>query len=395
MLVVKKTLFYSVTSCISARIRTLPVAAAVSQTTLFKRHLRNMSVVSEGCLFALGNPLLDISAEVTKDFLDKYGLKANNAILAGDEHQPMYQEMIDKFDYQFIPGGATLNSIRYIQWLLGEQQNKACTFVGCVGKDDYAKTLRELCESDGVNVQFYSTDKEPTGTCAVCITGHDRSLVANLAAANLYSKEDHLTTDAIWSLVKKAKIFYSAGFPLTVCPDGMLALAEHASQSDKIYCTNLSAEFICQFFQEPMSKLLPYTDYLFGNETEAVRFAEANNGPTSQDLKEIAKWASLLPKANKTRSRHIIFTQGLDPILVAKDGQIVLESPVVKLDASMVVDTNSAGDSFVGGFIAALAQGLSLEQCVALGQSAAKYCIQKPGSTFNVSDRAQILNVLS
>ncbi len=79
------------------------------------------SGLSEGCIFALGNPLLDISAEVTSEFLTKYGLKANNAILAGDEHKPMYQEMVDSYpDHQFIPGGATLNSIRYCQWLIGQ-----------------------------------------------------------------------------------------------------------------------------------------------------------------------------------------------------------------------------------------------------------------------------------
>ena len=142
-----------------------------------------------------------------------------------------------------------------------------------------------------------------------------------------------------------------------------------------------------------MSKLLPHTDYLFGNETEAVKFAEANGGPTS-DLKEIAKWASQLPKSNEKRSRYVVFTQGLEPTLVAKDGRIVLESPVVILNADLIVDTNGAGDAFVGGFLAALAEGLRLEQCVTLGQSAAKYCIQKPGSVFVASERNQITSAI-
>jgi len=346
----------------------------------------------EGCIFALGNPLLDISAEVSTDFLTKYGLKSNDAILAGESHQPMYQEMIDNYpDHKFIPGGATLNSIRYCQWLLGEKQQKACSFVGCVGKDAYAKTLHDLCVADGVNVQFYEVDTHPTGTCAVCITGHDRSLVANLAAADLYNKDAHLKSDSIWSLVSKAKLFYSAGFPLTVTPDGMLTLAEHACANDKIYCLNLSAEFICQFFQEPMSKLLPYTDYLFGNETEAAKFSEANGGPKGTDTREIAKWASTLPKTNEKRERFVVFTQGLDPVIVASKGEIVLEVEVSKLPTDQIVDTNSAGDSFVGGFLAALAQDCDLAKCVQLGNAAAAYCIQKPGSVFEKQDSSAVL----
>jgi adenosine kinase len=45
--------------------------------------------ISEGILLGMGNPLLDISAVVKSDFLAKYGLKENDAILAADQHQPM------------------------------------------------------------------------------------------------------------------------------------------------------------------------------------------------------------------------------------------------------------------------------------------------------------------
>jgi adenosine kinase len=349
------------------------------------------SVLAEGCIFALGNPLLDISGEVTPEFLSKYNLKPNDAILAEEKHEPLYQEMIETCNVQYIPGGATLNSIRYAQWLLNNRQPRACTYVGCVGEDEYAKTLTNLCTKDSVNVQFYRTKVAHTGTCAVCVTGHDRSLVANLGAANMYDKSAHLESAEIWSLVEKAKVFYCAGFPLTVTPDGVLALAKHATENNKIFATNLSAPFICQFFKEPLMNLIPYTDYLFSNEAEAVEFATHNGGPASGDVREIAKWASKLPMASKTRSRFVVFTQGLDPTVVAKDGEIILEVPVEKVPVEKVVDTNSAGDSFVGGFLAALVQGLSLEQEVKLGQAAAKYCVQKPGSVVDAADAELVL----
>ena len=141
-----------------------------------------------------------------------------------------------------------------------------------------------------------------------------------------------------------------------------------------------------------MSKLLPYTDYLFGNETEAAKFSEANGGPKGKDTHEIAKWASSLPKSNKNRNRFVVFTQGLDPVIVASNGEVILEVEVAKLSKERIVDTNSAGDSFVGGFIAGLAQGFELSQCVKLGQAASKYCIQKPGSVFEKQDRCSILS---
>ena len=66
----------------------------------------------EGILLGMGNPLLDISVNADKDFLDKYELAPNNAILAEDKHLPMYQEMVDSMSVEYIAGGATQVRIR-------------------------------------------------------------------------------------------------------------------------------------------------------------------------------------------------------------------------------------------------------------------------------------------
>lgn len=57
------------------------------------------------------------------------------------------------------------------------------------------------------------------------------------------------------------------GFFLTVSPESILKVAKHASENNKIFCMNLSAPFISQFFKEPLMKVMPYVDILFGNET--------------------------------------------------------------------------------------------------------------------------------
>ena len=38
----------------------------------------------------MGNPLLDMQVKNGEQLLKKYDLKANDAILAGEEHMPMY-----------------------------------------------------------------------------------------------------------------------------------------------------------------------------------------------------------------------------------------------------------------------------------------------------------------
>lgn len=63
----------------------------------------------------MGNPLLDICANTDESFLKKYKLEANNAILAEDLHQPMYKEMANMDNVEYIAGGACQNSMRVAQ----------------------------------------------------------------------------------------------------------------------------------------------------------------------------------------------------------------------------------------------------------------------------------------
>ena len=50
-----------------------------------------------------------------------------------------------------------------------------------------------------------------------------------------------------------------------------------------------------------------------------------------------------------------------------------------KLDKKDLVDTNGAGDAFVGGFLSRLSMGADLATCVAAGNYAARQIIQVSG----------------
>jgi len=333
--------------------------------------------VREGILFGIGNPLLDISAKADKDFLDKYGLEANAAILAEEKHQPLYEDMIKKYDVEYIPGGACQNTFRVVQWIL--DQPERTTFCGCIGNDAYAKNMQEKMAEAKVRTSYLVDEKHPTGTCAAIITGNNRSLVANLAAANHY-KKDHLVQPENWKLVEKAECYYTTGFHLTVAPDAVLAIAEHAGETDKVFATNLSAPFICQFFKEPQMKVMPYVDYLFGNETEFATFAKEQNFGT-ENLEEVALKAAALDKKNTKGQRVVVITQGCEDTIVAQDGKVT-KYPIKLLKEEDIVDTNGAGDAFVGGFLAQLVQGKSVAECIRCANYSANYIIQRSGISF-------------
>ncbi|KPP73740.1 hypothetical protein Z043_107156, partial [Scleropages formosus] len=103
--------------------------------------------------------------------------------------------------------------------------------------------------------------------------------------------------------------------------------------------------------------------------------------PQTEDIEEIAKKAQSLSKENKKRQRIVVFTQGKDGTIVTK-GDKAMTFPVLEIDQSEIVDTNGAGDAFVGGFLSQLVQERSLEQCIRAGHYAANVVIRRAGCTF-------------
>uniref|UniRef100_A0A667I5D7 Adenosine kinase n=1 Tax=Lynx canadensis TaxID=61383 RepID=A0A667I5D7_LYNCA len=355
--------------------------------------------LSENILFGMGNPLLDITAVVDKDFLDKYSLKPNDQILAEDKHKELFDELVKKFKVEYHAGGSTQNSIKVAQWMI-QQPHKAATFFGCIGIDRFGEILKKKAAEAHVDAHYYEQNEQTTGTCAVCITGDNRSLVANLAAANCYKKEKHLDMEKNWTLVQKASVYYIAihhvpttaqfevtalfrhpdGFFLTVSPESVLKVANHASENNRIFTLNLSAPFISQFYKESLMKVMPYVDILFGNETEAATFAR-EQGFETEDIKEIAKKTQALPKVNPKRQRIVIFTQGREDTIMATENEVTAFA-VLDQNQEEIVDTNGAGDAFVGGFLSQLVSDKPLTECIRAGHYAASVIIRRTGCTF-------------
>ncbi|XP_036784499.1 adenosine kinase isoform X3 [Manis pentadactyla] len=324
--------------------------AATEEPKLKKLKVEASRALSENTLFGMGNPLLDITAVVDKDFLDKYSLKPNDQILAEDKHKELFDELVKKFKVEYHAGGSTQNSIKVAQWMI-QQPHKIATFFGSIGIDKFGEILKKKAAEAHVDAYYYEQTEQPTGTCAVCITGDNRSLVANLAAANCYKKEKHLDMEKNWMLVEKARVYYIAGFFLTVSPESVLKVAHHASENNRIFTLNLSAPFISQFYKDSLMKIMPYIDILFGNETEAATFGR-EQGFEIEDIKEIAKMTQALPKVNLKRQRIVIFTQGREDTVVAT------------------------------GFLSQLITDKPLTECIRGGHYAASVIIRRTGCTF-------------
>ena len=145
---------------------------------------------------------------------------------------------------------------------------------------------------------------------------------------------------------------------------------------------NFSAPFIPKFFTKQLRDILPYTDVIIGNESEAEAWASATGLPDVKDLAGIARSIALLPKSNASRPRIVIFTQGAQKTVVVTSDEPDAPKffPVKPLTDSQIVDTNGAGDAFAGGFLGALVAGKNLDESILAGHALASACVQQVSS---------------
>jgi len=61
------------------------------------------------------HPLLDMTVVGNENILKRYNLKSNDAILAGEKHMGIYEELAKDPSVQYTPGGSGQNSLRFVQ----------------------------------------------------------------------------------------------------------------------------------------------------------------------------------------------------------------------------------------------------------------------------------------
>lgn len=331
------------------------------------------------------NPLLDISVNCDEHFLHKYSLEANSAILAGPDHLPLYTEIKKFGDVFYSAGGATQNAMRVAQWMLGGKDvPSSVTYMGCVGDDDNMEKMKKSVENDyGVIAQYLVDDSgHPTGTCGVLVSdnGKNRSLVANLGAANHF-KKSHLENNI--DILKKAKLIYSSGFFITAAADSLEFICQFTASSNVLFAFNLAAPFICEVdpFRAILMKTIPYVDFLFGNDAEAVVLANKLEW-TETVLPDICMRLANLPSISGRRNRVVVITCGAEPTCIAVQGESTVRmAPIQAIDASEIVDSNGCGDAYAGAFLAGISLDKDIAECARAAAYAACEVIKRGGCT--------------
>ncbi|WP_226501982.1 MULTISPECIES: ribokinase [Pseudomonas] len=254
-----------------------------------------------------------------------------------------------------VPGGKGAN-----QAVAAARLGARVAMIGCVGADAYGQQLRDGLLAEGIDCSGVTViDDQPSGVATILVDDHSQNAIVIVAGAN-----GQLTTtliDSFEALLNHAEVIICQ---LEVPLASVGHVLKRARALGKIVILNPAPA------TAPLSAdWYPLIDYLIPNESEAsVLSGLAVDSVTSADIA-----ASALIKAGAGK---VIVTLGSQGSLFATHAQ----SQHFPAPAVQAVDTTAAGDTFVGGFAAALAEGKTEGQAIVFGQIAAALSVTRAGA---------------
>jgi ribokinase len=254
-----------------------------------------------------------------------------------------------------VPGGKGAN-----QAVAAARLGASVAMIGCVGADAYGQQLRGGLLAEGIDCTGVTVIAEqPSGVATILVDDHSQNAIVIVAGAN-----GQLTTalvDSFEALLSQAEVIICQ---LEVPLDSVAHVLKRARELGKIVILNPAPA------TAPLpAGWYPLIDYLIPNESEA----SVLTGLPVDSLESAETAATRLIAMGASK---VIITLGAGGSLFA-DGTRLEHFPAPKVNA---VDTTAAGDTFVGGFAAALAAGSSEAEAIRFGQVAAALSVTRAGA---------------
>jgi ribokinase len=264
-----------------------------------------------------------------------------------------------------VPGGKGAN-----QAVAAARLGASVAMIGCVGDDAYGEQLRTALLAEGIDCQAVTrVTGESTGVALIVVDDSSQNAIVIVAGGN-----GHVTAsvvDSFDALLSGAEVIICQ---LEVPLDTVGHVLKRGHELGKTVILNPA----------PASGPLPaewfaWIDYLIPNESEAT----ALTGLPVDSTASADAAASALLKAGVSK---VIVTLGEQGALFASASRSE-HFPAPKVQP---VDTTAAGDTFVGGFAAALADGKSESDAIRFGQVAAALSVTRSGAQPSIPTFAEV-----
>lgn len=278
----------------------------------------------------------------------------NMDLVVRAQRLPKAGETLAGHSFVTVPGGKGAN-----QAVAAARLGAQVAMLGCVGDDAYGRQLRQGLLDEGIDCQGVRTVEGSSGIAMIVVDDASQNAIVIIAGANDRLAEADLARHEALLLAASVVVCQ-----LEVPTATVGATLKRAKALGKTVILNPA----------PAVGPLPADwyaaiDYLIPNESEA----QALSGVAVDSLESAQAAARHLLGLGAPK---VLITLGERGLWFA-DGAAEQYFAAAAVQA---VDTTAAGDTFVGGFAAALAQGQGEVQAIAFGQRAAALSVTKAGA---------------
>ncbi|SMG05966.1 ribokinase [Paraburkholderia susongensis] len=244
------------------------------------------------------------------------------------------------------------------------------SMLGCIGADANGAQLRAGLEAEGIDCAALETGTQVSGVALITVDDASQNAIVIVAGSN-----GEVTPDTIARHEAALSDADVVVCQLETPPQAVRAALAAARRLGKTVILNpapatgaLPADW------------LPLVDYLIPNELEAT----ALSGLPVDSPEDAARAAAALRAAG---ARNVLVTLGARGVCAMLEGADATFYDAPKVAA---VDTTAAGDTFIGGFAAQLAQGVSVDAAIRFAQRAAALSVTRAGAQPSIPTRAEV-----
>lgn len=274
---------------------------------------------------------------------------------------PMPGETLMGHSFHQVHGGKGAN-----QAVAAARMGGAVDFVAKVGDDLNGKSCLQALAQDGINLQHVSVMADSaTGVAGILLddAGENCIVLTNGANALMCTAD----IDKASNTIAQAKLLLCQ---LETPVETVLYAIECARQANVKVVLNPAPA------QNLSDAVLAQVDYLVVNETEAALLSglEVSDSTSAKAAAEVLRARG---------AKIVLLTLGAMGMWVAACEESYF-LPAFKVE---VVDTTAAGDTFVGSFAVAIAEGMELGPACLFAQSAAALAVTQLGAQTSIPYR--------